>query len=74
MHTDRLADVIAKEHGEPVEFVKYMNVCKRSVLETISEFAETGDGDDDGGGFGLVGMRERVEAAGGEFTVESAPG
>lgn len=26
------------------------------------------------GGFGLIGMRERVEAAGGEFTVESASG
>jgi signal transduction histidine kinase len=26
------------------------------------------------GGFGLVGMRERVEAAGGEFTIESTPG
>ena len=28
----------------------------------------------DDGGFGLIGMRERVEAAGGELTIESMPG
>ena len=30
--------------------------------------------DRDSGGFGLKGMRERVEGAGGVLTVESAPG
>ena len=33
-----------------------------------------GLGRNDGGGFGLVGIRERVERLGGSLTVESAPG
>lgn len=31
-------------------------------------------GRESGGGFGLIGMRERVELAGGEFRIESQPG
>jgi signal transduction histidine kinase len=58
------------------------------VIVSLSYLGDTVtlDVDDDGvgfdgrprvrpdGGFGLIGMRERVEAAGGELTVESAPG
>lgn len=36
--------------------------------------SERGDGAGVGGGFGLIGMRERVELAGGELEIESAPG
>ena len=58
------------------------------VIVSLSYLGDTVtlDVDDDGtgfdgrphlrsdGGFGLIGMRERVEAAGGELAVESAPG
>jgi signal transduction histidine kinase len=37
-------------------------------------WAATGTRDRTSGGFGLKGMRERIEQAGGSLSVESAPG
>ncbi|HYM54460.1 MAG TPA: GAF domain-containing protein [Solirubrobacteraceae bacterium] len=64
----------ASKHGQ----------AKRAVIEVHEEattvhvsIRDDGDGFDPGGetgGFGLLGMRERVELLGGELLVDSAPG
>jgi len=44
------------------------------VRDDGTGFTPNGDGQGTGGGLGLHGMRERVEALGGRLAVETAPG
>jgi len=63
----------ALRHGAPTRIVVRVapgeNHLTFSVVDDGGGLAESGTG----GGFGLLGMRERVEAAGGELTVSQVP-
>jgi signal transduction histidine kinase len=64
----------AIQHGSP----QHISLAAVERSDTISvEVADDGAGFEpgsDGGGFGLVGMRERVQLAGGSLEVRSAHG
>ena len=64
----------AVKHGDAqraaVELVEHEHTLRVSVRDDGTGFDPTAATD----GFGLVGMRERVELLGGELTIQSAPG
>ena len=64
----------AVKHGRArraaVELVEHEQTVRVTVRDDGQGFDPTADN----GGFGLAGMRERVELLGGELTIESAPG
>ncbi|MGO9885719.1 MAG: sensor histidine kinase, partial [Solirubrobacteraceae bacterium] len=64
----------AVKHGDAqraaVELVEHEHTLRVSVRDDGTGFEPTAATN----GFGLAGMRERVELLGGELTIESAPG
>jgi signal transduction histidine kinase len=73
---EALANVTRHAHaGRVAVTLSYMDgEAALDVRDDGTGFAPEADGHGPGGGLGLRGMRERVEALGGRLAVESAPG
>jgi signal transduction histidine kinase len=70
---EALNNVLKHAHASRVA-VRLEIEATRAVLEIADDGVGFGADPRGGGGFGLPGMRERVERLGGALTVESAPG